>query len=500
MAETNNTKQAAWIAIGNFFSFLIGIVTPMILSRFFTKEDYGTYKQVMYVYDTLLVVFTLGLPRTYSYFLPKYPHEQSKAIISKITSVFFVLGSLFSLVLFTCATPIARWLNNEDLAFAIRLFSPTPFFLIPTLGLDGIYAAFRKTQFVALYTTVTRIFTIFCIILPVVIFDGNYLHAIVGFDIASCATFLLAMYMKNAPVKAFPKEETQVSYKDIFGFAFPLFYASIWGTIIHASNQFFISRYYGNAVFADYSNGFMQNPLVGMIVSSMAVVLLPVFSGMNKGDNKTDINQVFSVWRSSIIKSAKCVFPILIFSIFFANLLMICIYGDNYATSSIYFQIRNTSALLQIIPFAPIVLAIGKTKEYANAHLITAVLIVTLQFISVKTIDSPVAVAVISEFCRVFNIVLQMSIIARYFNVKISFMFPTKRLGRVLIVSILSAIIPLFFLYVIQLNKFVSITICFILYVICYYVLSWIFRVSYKEIVQSLIRSKKINWLISIIP
>ena len=331
-------------------------------------------------------------------------------------------------------------------------------------------------------------------------FDGNYLHAIVGFDIASCATFLLAMYMKNAPVKAFPKEETQVSYKDIFGFAFPLFYASIWGTIIHASNQFFISRYYGNAVFADYSNGFMQNPLVGMIVSSMAVVLLPVFSGMNKGDNKTDINQVFSVWRSSIIKSAKCVFPILIFSIFFANLLMICIYGDNYATSSIYFQIRNTSALLQIIPFAPIVLAIGKTKEYANAHLITAVLIVTLQFISVKTIDSPVAVAVISEFCRVFNIVLQMSIIARYFNVKLSFMFPTKRLGRVLIVSILSAIIPLFFLYVIQLNKFVSITICFILYVICYYVLSWIFRVSYKEIVQSLIRSKKINWLISIIP
>lgn len=500
MAETNNTKQAAWIAIGNFFSFLIGIVTPMILSRFFTKEDYGTYKQVMYVYDTLLVVFTLGLPRTYSYFLPKYPHEQSKAIISKITGVFFILGALFSLVLFTCATPIARWLNNEELAYAIRLFSPTPFFLIPTLGLDGIYASFRKTQFVALYTTVTRVFTILCIILPVILFNGNYLHAIVGFDIASCATFLLAMYMKNAPVKNYPKGATQVTCKDIFGFAFPLFYASIWGTIIHASNQFFISRYYGNAVFADYSNGFMQNPLVGMIVSSMAVVLLPIFSGMNKTDRDTDVNQVFSVWRSSIIKSAKCIFPMLIFSIFFANILMICLYGDNYSTSSIYFQIRNTSALLQIIPFAPIVLAIGKTKEYANAHLITAILIVSLQFISVKTINSPIGVAVISEFCRIFNIVLQMSIIARYFNVKISFMFPTAKLGKVLMVSILSTVIPLIFLSVAPLNKFISLIICFVLYIVSYYSLSWLFRVSYKDILQSLIKSQKVGWLINLIP
>lgn len=301
MAETNNTKQAAWIAIGNFFSFLIGIVTPMILSRFFTKEDYGTYKQVMYVYDTLLVVFTLGLPRTYSYFLPKYPHEQSKAIISKITSVFFVLGALFSIVLFTCATPISKWLNNEELAYAIRLFSPTPFFLIPTLGLDGIYASFRKTQIVALYTVLTKVFTILCIVLPVVLFDGNYLHAIIGFDIASCATFILAMYMKNAPVRDFAKEKTNVTFKDIFGFALPLFYASIWGTIIHASNQFYISRYYGNAVFADYSNGFMQNPLVGMVVSSMAVVLLPVFSGMSKEGEKADFNQVLSICGNSCV-------------------------------------------------------------------------------------------------------------------------------------------------------------------------------------------------------
>ena len=56
--QTSNTKQAAWIAIGSFFSFIVGIVSPMILSRYFGKGDYGTYKQVMYVYNTLLTIFT----------------------------------------------------------------------------------------------------------------------------------------------------------------------------------------------------------------------------------------------------------------------------------------------------------------------------------------------------------------------------------------------------------------------------------------------------------
>ena len=61
----------------------------MILSRFFDKGDYGTYKQVMYVYSTLLAVFTLGLPKAYAYFLPKYATNYSRDIISKVTKIFF---------------------------------------------------------------------------------------------------------------------------------------------------------------------------------------------------------------------------------------------------------------------------------------------------------------------------------------------------------------------------------------------------------------------------
>lgn len=43
----------------------------MILSIYFLKEDYGIYKQVIYVYNKLLTVFTLGLTKAYACFSPR---------------------------------------------------------------------------------------------------------------------------------------------------------------------------------------------------------------------------------------------------------------------------------------------------------------------------------------------------------------------------------------------------------------------------------------------
>ena len=126
MSRTNNTRQAAWIAIGSLFSFGFGIISSMILSRYFDKADYGTYRQVIYVYNTLLAVFTLGLPRAYSYFLPRVSNNEAKSVINKINILFFVLGGLFSFLLYFGSEYIASFLKNSELELSLKIFSPDP--------------------------------------------------------------------------------------------------------------------------------------------------------------------------------------------------------------------------------------------------------------------------------------------------------------------------------------------------------------------------------------
>lgn len=93
--KSNNTIQAAWVALGSLFAFGFSIVSSIILSRYFDKTDYGTYKQVIYVYHTLLIVFTLGLPKTYSYFLPRTNDCYVKSLVKRLQLYFTYLELCF---------------------------------------------------------------------------------------------------------------------------------------------------------------------------------------------------------------------------------------------------------------------------------------------------------------------------------------------------------------------------------------------------------------------
>lgn len=496
--STNNTKQATWIAIGSFFSYVVGIVSPMILSRFFDKGDYGTYRQVMYVYNTLLIVFTFGLPRAYSYFIPKREIEQSWSIISKLNRLFLLLGGIFSLSLFVFAEPISKALNNEELVVALRYFSPVPVLLLPTMGLEGIFASFKKTEFLALFTITTRVLTIACTIIPVVCFSGSYIEAIIGFDFAALITCIFAFVFMKLPLKGVQTKPTDISYRQVFYFALPLLFASLWGMIIESAPQYFIGHYYGTEVFADFSNGFFRIPFVGMVISAIAAILLPEFSRIDQGNGMGE--EASRIWMSSIIKSAKIIFPMLVYGVFFPKLIMTCMYGDIYESSSIYFIVKNVSGLFFILPFAPIMIAIGKTKKYAMLHFVTAIGIVVLEIIAVNVINTPVAVAIVSEICQVVFVFLMMHAISKFLNKSIRVLIPIKDLLFILAASSISGLLAYSICILINLNKFVLLGISLCLFVLIYYICCWIMSISYKEIVKGFLSPSKAVRLNRFIP
>lgn len=485
---TNNTRQAAWVAVGNLFSFMVGILSPMILSRYFDKADYGTYKQVMYVYNTLLVVFTLGLPKAYAYFIPKFERKFSKDIINKITRIFWALGLAFAVLLYYGSLPISKILANQELDTALKLFAPVPLFLLPTMGLDNICASFQRTRVLALYTITTRIFTVVCTVLPVLIWEGNYLYAILGFDFASLITCLFALYIKNKLTSGSIQEISTLKLKEILRFSIPLLTASLWGMVISSSTQFFISRYYGNDVFADFSNGFMEFPFVGMIIGAIATVLLPAFSKMDTGEGISQ--DTLNLWKSSLVKSAKVIFPLLIYSIFFAEVIMTCLYGNQYSTSSYYFIIKNTSGLFYIVPFAPVILAIGKTKDYSRIHMIVAVMIVLCEFVTAKLSDSPIVLSIIGELCNIIKILLLIRVISHYAKTDIITLFNFSSLVRILFCALFAAGITYLITQSIVMGKFVKLIVSILAYMISYTIVCRMLKVSYKEFVTAILPTR----------
>lgn len=491
MTQTNNTKQAAWVAIGSLCSFGFAIVSSMILSRYFNKADYGTYKQVMYVYSTLFTIFTLGLPKAFSYFLPRVELTQSKNLIRKITNLFFLLGGLFSLSLFIFAPQIANFLKNPDLTKALRVFAIVPFLMLPTMGLEGILATFKQTKFIALYEILTNIFKLVCVALPVMIWNLGYVEALWGFVISSFVTFLLALYLKYYPVRNQPNEKCPITLKDIFRFSMPLLTASLWGIIIASCDQFFVSRYFGNETFAEFSNGWLPLPFVGMITGATATVLSPIFSRMSH--EKVDpMKEIYPLWMSVFEKSAKLIYPIVIYCTVFADIVMSVMYGQQYAVSGSYFRIKLVTEFFNIIIFAPLLINIGEVKYYSRVHMVVAVSVVVLEFLSVKTIFSPYAISWVSTACQLGKIYALLWLVAKFFGIKIYQLFPIKLILQILIPSTALLLLERWILIDLsQLSTLLVLVVSFVAYVALFFIYGLLMKMDYIGIIKPLISKKQ---------
>lgn len=497
MSEQNigNSKQVMWVAIGQFSAFAIGILSPMILSRFFTKADYGTYKQVMYVYNTLLIVFTLGLPKSYSYFIPRVSLSESKDVIHKISRIFVILGVLFSLILFSGASIIAEILHNPDLEKAIRWFSPTPLLMLPVMGLEGILASYKRPKHIALFSFCTRLFTLFCTVLPVIAFNGTYIHSIIGFDIASLLTCVFAFYLRYLPTKNVIAKRSDITYKEIFAFSLPLLTASLWIMLFQSTNQFFISRYYGNEVFAEFSNGFMDFPIIPMVVNSVATVLAPVFAGMAIKDKCS----IGDVCHSAIGKTVKIIYPVTVYCIMFSGIVMTCLYGRQYSDSGVFFAIKNLEGFFTVMPFYPILMAMGKTKQYSNVHMIIALLLIPSEYLLVK-LDAPVyffgLVFVLFAFAKV---ILQFFVVSRSVNVSASELIPYGIMFKVAFTSFVATLLPICLsCFMKNVNEWLILFVTLFVFCVMYYVLCWVVGISYKDVLIGLL--EKDTRLTKIIP
>ncbi|MCQ2231162.1 MAG: oligosaccharide flippase family protein [Paludibacteraceae bacterium] len=486
--NNSNSKQAMWVALGSLASFCVSIITSMILSRHFDKVDYGTYKQVMYVYQTLLTIFTLGLPQAFGYFLPRVSREEGRDVVKKITTIFLVAGTLFSAFLFLAAPIIAQVLKNELLTDAIRLFSPVPFLLLPTMGIERIYSAYREAHISALYILISRLLVIAFVTIPVLCSDGDYKSAIIGFDIASAISFFVALYLKNYPFRNLSKKESDVTLHEILNFSIPLMFAGIWSLIIRSSDQFFVSRYFGAQAFAEFANGSMELPFVGMIISACSAVLYPMFSKM-ESEKLDPKRSVFPVWRSVFSKTALLIYPLVAFCFVYSKEIICVLYGETYEMSHIYFRIKLLVHPFTLIAYAPVILSIGKTQYYANVHLFGALILVALEMLSVQTLHDPIAIAVISVVCRIGRIFFMLRLISRHFGVSLIQLFPIN-----LILKILTpALGTLFIIKYCLTDHFeypTGLAMGLFLYAVIYFTYAHFSGIDYKSIIQPIFARK----------
>ena len=176
---------------------------------------------------------------------------------------------------------------------------------------------------------------------------------------------------------------------------------------------------------------------------------------------------------------------------FFADIVMVALYGGKYVSSDVYFRIKLIANFFTLIVYGPLIINIGKVKYYSNVHLVTAIAVVFLEYVSVKTIRSPYAISWISVLCHVGKIFVMLTLVAKFFNVRIYQLFPIKLIGLILIPSSVILILErLLFVNLFHLNTIVVLFVSFTMYLIVFFGYSVVVKMNYIDIIKPLIKKQ----------
>ena len=245
--------------------------------------------------------------------------------------------------------------------------------------------------------------------------------------------------------------------------------------------------FFCNEFFAEFSNGSMQLPFVGMVIGAGATVLGPIFSKHihEKADFKT---VTLPLWTSVFEKSVKLLYPLVIFFWFFADFIMVLLYSGIYENSSIYFRIKLVVNLFTMINYGPLIIAMGATRYYANVHMYSAILLVVLEYVAILLFQSPYAVTVVSVICQIGRIFALLIFISRTYNISLLDLFPLRLISKILIPSIiLLYIIRHIVVIILQLNSVYSLIVAVTAYGITYLIWSYFAKIDHLSIIKPLL-------------
>lgn len=147
---------------------------------------------------------------------------------------------------------------------------------------------------------------------------------------------------------------------EVAAYSAPLFLNGFFGAVSKQSDKYLVSMLFSGRIFAEYSSGAFEIPLVSRFVNGYFHSCADDVRKLMEENDKEGLRRFFA-------KSTDILFLALGFisALFIANSrqLMEILYTSRYADAYLYFSIYMTVFPLRLIPFGFIMSMYGKTKE-----------------------------------------------------------------------------------------------------------------------------------------
>ena len=431
-------QPALWLIAGRGVGFLAAFIVPLVLVRVFEQATFGTYKQLFLIYATLFGVAQIGVAESLYYFVPRDPSTAGRYASNAVITL--AAAGIASIVLLGGASEsIAQWLTNAQLADTLV---PLGVFLalMLTSAIAEIVLVSRRQYETAAYAYATSDIARAAFVLVPAIAIGT-LQSVLWGAVAFAATRLIVMLWYFFRTFNTHFRPSLALWRSQWVYTLPFALAVGIEVVQGNVHHYVVASRFDPATFAIYAVGCLQIPLVDVMATSAANVMM-VKMAENGFDTRG--SAALALWHDTMSRLAMVIVPLTIFLLIMARDIIVTLFTASYLASVPIFMLWT----LTIVSFVPCIDAMlrvhAQTRFLFGLNLLRLALVLglTTWFLSWYGLSGAVLVVLISTFVvRIIGLVR----IARLLDTGLATVLPWARLTTTAVCSVIAAVPTMWF-------------------------------------------------------
>lgn len=427
------------IAGGQLVTTAIGLAQGILLVRLIPKADYGALSFVLVLAATARDLLQLNLPESILYFAPPLRTAELKGLVRQSMLLLLGVGALVLLGFVAAGLRPSLFLDGrEGLGPLLLLAGLINVLAFPTSVFGPLFVATDNHRRTAGISLVTTLVSAAGSLLPAAL--GMPVIWIVGAQLGTTALRFALSYAAYARLfggvhaAPFPGgARAQLAY------ALPLAATRFAGLINQKLDKVVVGLFFSAGLFAEFSIGSQELPLVGILPYTVASTMLPqLVERYHAGARGPEgARSAIELWHAGIRKTSLVMLPIAAFQLIEAESLMRVLYGDAYAAAAVPFRIYGALLPLRVTAFGIMLMAFGLTQAVLRIQIAGVIFNVAASFALLPTIGmvgAPLA-AVLTQVVIIALIVWRIEAVAR---VGLRGMFPWAHYGRTALAAVLA--------------------------------------------------------------
>lgn len=444
-------SDALYLTISQTITLTITMITAMLLSRFLSLQEFGTYSQLMIVINLFTVIFMLGLPNSINYFLARAESINEK---NNFLSVYFTLSTFLSfltgLVLVINMPLIINYFSNPIIKNFFYTLAILPWAKITISSIQNILIVSRKTKSLLVFKILHSVMLV-VIILIVGILNLGFSTYMLLFVIIE-GIFAISVYA--IVIKTSGKINLNIdraTTNTILKFSVPIGLASAISTLNIQLDKLVIGRFFSTEEIAVYANAARELP-VTIVASGLIAVLLPQLVRLLKKGEK---EEAVSLWGVTINLAYIVICFVSLALVIFAPEVITILYSDKYLPGVSVFRVYSLVLLLRFTYFGIVLNATGNTKIIFYSSLLSLGLNLILNYVFYLMfgfIGPALATLASILLMQLFQLIITVIIM----DVKFKSIFPWKNIAFITLVNLAMGAFFAFLKYLLPLHLIIG--------------------------------------------